>query len=233
MRYWLAIERAECKAKWNGTCLSTGRIEVPDGYQICDVSFNVDSRGYEARFTTTPAKWLDGESPEKFRAYDIQLYSSGGYRVLNQQSANIKVSDLRVKFMSDRLDNAERRKRRCAMPTKPEPPPPQPIPSTPTELPWAPSSVDFIPGRSLEHLRVVMTTPTGSKNTTHIIIEYFDPLVWNRWKLHREDVISMGPGDHWDHHAFGKDATCWRVRTAYMTSTGWKPGRSYSPACNH
>jgi len=229
-RYWYALNHQECKSKWKGTCETTGRFYVPSGYQLCNKTYHKDGSGYEYRVEFTPSDWIeDGASPPKFRAYDYRMYSSGGYRVLNQTSANIKMSNLWITFISDKLDNAQRRKRGCEMPNKPAPPP-KPTPP-PSALPYVRSNISFPPTSKTENFRMVMATPAGGRSMTRYIVEYFDPNVWNRWMEDSKDTISQGPGDTWEYGPIRFGATCWRFRSEYWTPQGWRPGVSYSQKC--
>lgn len=229
-RYWYALDDQECKSKWNGTCETTGRFYVPSGYQLCNKTYHQEGRGYEYKVEFTPSDWIeDGASPPKFRAYDLRMYSNGGYRVFNKKSAKIKVSDLWITFISDKLDNAQRKKRGCEMPNKPAPPPKPTLP--PAALPFVRSIISFPPTPKTENFRIVMVTPTGGRSRTHYIVEYFDPNVWNRWMEDSQDTINQGPGDRWEYGPIRFGATCWRFRSEYWTPQGWRPGLSYSQKC--
>lgn len=230
-RYWYALDFKECKSTWDGTCEATGSFSVPTGYQLCNKTYEEEGRGYEyLPVEFTPRDWIeDGASPPKFRKYDFRMYSSGGGRILNKTSANIKLSNLWITYISDKLDNVQRKKRGCELPNRPAPPP-KPTPP-PSPLPFVQNNISFPPTPKSEQFRLVMTTPAGGRSMTHYVVEYFDPHVWNRWMLDLEETRSMGPGDTWDYAPIRYGATCWRVRSEYWTPSGWRPGRSYSRKC--
>ncbi|MBA3676501.1 MAG: hypothetical protein H0W74_03765 [Sphingosinicella sp.] len=95
MRYWYALDFADCQAAWNGSCERAFNIEIPKGFQMCRADFQQDGRGDKAEILVTPEGWLPGggQTP-RFTKYRILLHSDGGYHILDKQSANIKIQDL-------------------------------------------------------------------------------------------------------------------------------------------
>lgn len=229
-RYWYALSFHQCKSSWNGTCESTGAFTVPEGFQICSKTYKQDGSGREYRLELTPGDWIeDGTTPLKFRTYNLRMFSSGGGAIFDQTSANIKVSDLWITFLSDRLDTEQRSKRGCDMPQKPAPAP-KPVKPDPA-LPYVQNKFAFPTPSAVDRFHVIMTAPTGGQSRTHYIIEVFDSFIDNRWERYREGVEVMGPGDirDWEVHKY--HATCWRFRSQYLTASGWRAGVSYSQKC--
>lgn len=115
---WIIFEHIECRSEWNQICEGTEPLEAPPGWQVCSVFYDVISERNTNDYRLTPAKWYtnDAQSPDRFRQYNLYMYSKGSRNALNRYGANIKLGRVGLRLISAEAVNSDRFREGCAMP---------------------------------------------------------------------------------------------------------------------
>ena len=201
----------DCKVEYNQHCSAPIVLSAPAGYQICRVIYSVASNRGDTRLFFNPADWLTPAFGRTgFRTYQMTFRADGSGAIFDQVGAHLKIEDVSLDVVSDRLTWQERRERGCDIPDR-EPPKPPVLVTNPTGK-LAQNEITRIPGATSERFRVVMRNPGTATNRTYYEIFVFDPF-WGKERLFQSDVVVLNPGDRWDYEFHKYGAQRWRFES--------------------
>jgi len=127
----------ECDANWNQDCDDEKIIRVPEGYQICNVSYRTTKQRGDSDLKITPNGFLPDKPSRvaRFIEYRTKLYAHGSFSIFDKEGSRIRLENFLVTMLPQDWPDDARRKLKCEVPSRPAPPanlpttdpPPKPV----------------------------------------------------------------------------------------------------------
>ena len=117
---YILYESIGCESEWDQYCDSgnTIKFEAPANWQVCKPIYSVVSQGGDHNVAFWATSWYSDEkqSPRRFRAYILRLWSNGSGSPRDKWGSHIELKDVGILIIPADADNDARRKAGCELP---------------------------------------------------------------------------------------------------------------------
>ena len=117
---YILYDSVSCESEWDQYCDSgnTIKFEAPANWQVCKPIYSVVSQGGDHNVAFWATSWYSDEkqSPRRFRAYILRLWSNGSGLPMDKWGSHIQLKDIGLSIIPADADNAARRKAGCDLP---------------------------------------------------------------------------------------------------------------------
>lgn len=185
-------------------CNLVAVLELPKGWQACRLLYDIRQRRH-GRLEVTPTLWLknDNQSPPRFRGYQLRITGHGD----RENISYVYLTNVRILAFKDNLDNSERIRCNCDLPS----PPTKTIPAQPNNTSVQPAIMNgFVANKAGKKADLFINNTGGSKGRMLYRIDYIDGDNGQQ-KIYTEGYADLMPNATYHEELFRPWANDWKV----------------------